>query len=151
MTELVQSTRRMLRDMRPNAQLTAAVFPSAKSRERVLQDAESWLRRGLVDAVFPMTYDDSDAGFRDAIEEGYGLFRAAGTKAVCLPGVGAYKHKTAEQTARQLGMCRGGFALFSYSSLYVSPDETRRENEKLCRARRDAVRKFLSKATANLR
>jgi hypothetical protein len=59
--------------------------------------------------------------------------------------VAAYKHRTAEQTLRQLALCRGGFALFSYSSLYVSPDETRRENEKLCRARREAVRKYLLK------
>ena len=141
-TELVQATRRMLRDMRPNAMLTAAVFPSAKSRQRVLQDAEGWARRGLVDAVFPMTYDDSDAAYRDVIDEGYGLFRG---RAACVPGVGAYKHKTAEQTVRQMGMCRSGFAVFSYSSLYVSPDETRRENEKLCRARREAVRRFLAR------
>jgi len=164
-TELVQMTRRMLKDMRPNAVLSAAVFPSAKSRERVLQDAEGWVRRGLVDAVFPMTYDDSDADFRDVIDEGYSLFKAgapaaarrtlqskagqpvetAATRAVCFPGVGAYKHKTAEQTVRQMAMCRSGFALFSYSSLYVSPDETRKENEKLCRARREAVRKHLAR------
>ena len=157
-TELVSMTRRMLKDMRPNATLSAAVFPSAKSRERVLQDAEGWLRRGLVDAVFPMTYEDSDADFRDVIDEGYALLRgavpaagrgraveASAPRAVCLPGVGAYKHKTADQTLRQLAMCRGGFAVFSYSSLYVSPDETRKESEKLCRARRDAIRKFLSK------
>ncbi len=154
-TELVQATRRMLRDMRPNAVLTAAVFPSARSRERVLQDAEGWLRRGLLDQVFPMTYEDSDAGFRDAIDEGYALFRApaprgravdaSSTRAACVPGVGAYKHSTADQTVRQLSMCRGGFALFSYSSLYVSPDETRKENDRLCRARRDAVRRFLAR------
>jgi uncharacterized lipoprotein YddW (UPF0748 family) len=132
----------MLRDMRPNAMLSAAVFPSAKSRQRVLQDAEGWARRGLVDAVFPMTYDDSDGAFRDVIDEGYGLFRG---RAACVPGVGAYKHRTAEQTTRQMGMCRSGFALFSYSSLFVSPDETRRENDKLCRARRDAVRRFLAR------
>jgi uncharacterized lipoprotein YddW (UPF0748 family) len=146
--------------------LSAAVFPSAKSRERVLQDAEGWVRRGLVDWVFPMTYDDSDADFRDAIDEGYALFRTGGVTAakgrslltktgqavetstsrtVCFPGVGAYKHKSAEQTVRQLSMCRGGFALFSYSSLYVSPDETRKESDKLCRARREALRKYLAR------
>lgn len=156
-TELVSMTRRMLRDMRPNAALSAAVFPSAKSRERVLQDAEGWVRRGLVDLVFPMTYDDSDADFRDVIDEGYSLFRApapaargraveaSASKVVCFPGVGVYKHKTADQTLRQIAMCRGGFALFSYSSLYVSPDETRKENEKLCRARRDALRRLLAR------
>jgi len=42
-------------------------------------------------------------------------------------------------------MCRSGFALFSYSSLYVSPDETRKENERLCRARREALRKYFAK------
>jgi uncharacterized lipoprotein YddW (UPF0748 family) len=162
-TELVQATRRMLKEMRPDAVFSAAVFPSAKSRERVLQDAEGWVRRGLIDWVFPMTYEDSDADFRDVIDEGYSLFRAgaapvskgrsllqkpgaaAAGRTVCFPGVGAYKHKTAEQTVRQLAMCRAGFALFSYSSLYVSPDETRRENERLCRARREAVRKFLAR------
>ena len=165
-TELVQATRRMLKEMRPNAVFSAAVFPSAKSRARVLQDAEGWVRRGLIDWVFPMTYEDSDAEFQDVIDEGYSLFRpgaslpakgrtlasAAGrpvetsaSRTVCFPGVGAYKHRTAEQTIRQLSMCRGGFALFSYSSLYVSPDETRRENERLCRARRDAVRTFLAR------
>ena len=165
-TELVKSARQMLKEMRPNAVLSAAVYPSAKSRERVLQDAEGWVRRGLVDWVFPMTYDDSDAEFRDAIDEGYALFRTGGvssakgrslqtktgqavetstSRTVCLPGVGAYKHKSAEQTVRQLSMCRGGFAVFSYSSLYVSPDETRKESEKLCRARREAVRKHLAR------
>jgi len=129
----------------------------------VLQDAEGWGRRGLIDWVFPMTYEDSDADFRDVIDEGYSLFRAgaapvskgrsllqkpgtaAAGRTVCFPGVGAYKHKTAEQTVRQLAMCRAGFALFSYSSLFVSPDETRRENERLCRARREAVRKYLAR------
>jgi uncharacterized lipoprotein YddW (UPF0748 family) len=165
-TELVQMTRKMLKETRPNATLSAAVFPSAKSRDRVLQDAEGWMRRGLIDWVFPMTYEDSDADFRDLIDEAYALFRTGGvtsgkgravvsrtsqpletstSKVVCFPGVGAYKHKTADQTARQLSMCRAGFALFSYSSLYVSPDETRKENEKLCRARREVVRKFLAK------
>ncbi|HLY10635.1 MAG TPA: family 10 glycosylhydrolase [Planctomycetota bacterium] len=165
-TELVKATRQMLKETRPNAVLSAAVFPSAKSRERVLQDAEGWVRRGLIDWVFPMTYEDSDADFRDVIDEGYALFRPSGgaapkgrtlaakpgstaetpaARTVCFPGVGAYKHKTADQTVRQLSMCRSGFAFFSYSSLYVSPDETRKENERLCRARRDAVRKFLAR------
>jgi uncharacterized lipoprotein YddW (UPF0748 family) len=132
----------------------------------VLQDAEGWVGKGLIDWVFPMTYDDSDAEYRDVIDEGYALFRpsvaAAGRgrallsragspvetsapKTICFPGVGAYKHKTAEQTVRQMAMCRAGFAVFSYSSLYVSPDETRKENEKLCRARREAIRKYLAR------
>lgn len=166
-SDLVRSIREAVRGARPEAVVTAAVFPTAESRRKVLQDAEGWLKAGLVDGVFPMTYSDSDRDFRSEIEEGDLLLRApvgpgqaraglrtkngravetsSGLRTVCFPGVGAYKHQTAEQTIRQLEMCRGGFALFSYSSLYVSPDETRKENERLCGSRREAVRKYLAR------
>ncbi len=166
-SELVRSIREAVKGARPEAVVSAAVYPTAESRRKVLQDAEGWVRAGLVDWVFPMTYSDIDADYRGEIEEGYALFRQGGVststgtplrlkngraldsstsgKVLCFPGVAAYKHKTAEQTVRQLEMCRAGFALFSYSSLFVSPDETRRENERLCKARRDAVKRFLAK------
>lgn len=138
-TETVRAIRRAVKEARPEAAVSAAVYPTAEARRKVHQDAEEWVRRGLVDRVFPMAYDDSDGRFREALDEGYALLG----RASCLPGVGAYKHRTAEQTVRQLSMCRGGFALFSYSSLWVSPEETRRESERLCRARREAIRRFL--------
>lgn len=139
-TRTVERIREAVRAARPGATLSAAVYPTAEARRRVHQDAEGWARQGLVDWVFPMTYSDSDAAFRQDVEEGYALFRGA-----CVPGVGAYKHATAEQTVRQLRLCRGGFAVFSYSSLYVSPDEARRESERLCRARREVLRRHLTR------
>jgi uncharacterized lipoprotein YddW (UPF0748 family) len=139
-TETVRTIRAAVKAVRPGLVFSAAVYPTAAARARVLQDAEGWTRQGLIDWVFPMTYEDDDAEYRAAVEEGFALFRAP-----CFPGVGAYRHATAEQTARQIRMCRrGGFAVFSYSSLFVSPDETRRENERLCRARRDTVRRLLA-------
>jgi hypothetical protein len=167
-SDLVRSIRDAVKGARPDAILSAAVFPTAESRRKVLQDAEGWVKAGMVDWVFPMTYSDSDRDFRNEIEEGYSLFRSSGLgtpgaraplpsrngravemssgpRVVCFPGVGAYKHQTADQTVRQLEMCRGGFALFSYSSLYVSPDETRKENERLCLLRREAVRRALGR------
>ncbi len=154
-TELVKQIRQVMTETRPSAILSAAIFPSVKSRERVLQDAEGWVSQGLVDWVFPMTYEDSEGGFREIVEESYELFspplrrgrrvQPASADVVCFPGVGAYRHKTPEQTVKQLELCRRGFALFSYSSLYVSPDETRREDERLCRQRRDAVARFLKR------
>ncbi len=138
-TEAVREIRTSVQAARPGVVVSAAVYPTASARARVLQDAEGWTRQGLIDWVFPMTYEDDDDGYRAAIDEGYARFRVP-----CFPGIGAYKHGTAEQTARQIRMCRGGgFAVFSYSSLYVSPDETRRENERLCRARRESVRRLL--------
>jgi uncharacterized lipoprotein YddW (UPF0748 family) len=166
-TEVVRSIREAVKAARPGALVSAAIFPTAESRGKVLQDAEGWVKAGLVDWVFPMTYSDSDVAFRSEIEEGYALFRRGGVfsssgspvrmkngrpvdtassaGAICFPGIGIFKHKTAEQTVRQMETCRAGFALFSYSSLYVSPDDTRKESEKLCKARRDAVKRFLGR------
>jgi uncharacterized lipoprotein YddW (UPF0748 family) len=143
-SELVRQLRRVVGEARPRAVLSAAIFPSAASRERVLQDAENWVRRGWVDWVFPMTYEDSSSGFREVVEDGYRRFSVKGGEA-CIPGVGAYRHKTVGQTLGQLELCRGGFALFSYSSLWVSPDETRAEDARLCRLRREALTKYLAR------
>jgi uncharacterized lipoprotein YddW (UPF0748 family) len=165
-TELVGMIRRAVQEERPEAILSAAVFPTAKARWGIHQDAAGWVKSGLVDWVFPMTYTDSDADFRLEIEEGYQLFPGSAApsaasrstalggrgssgplrpRGVCFPGVGAYKHASGSQTVRQMELCRAGFALFSYSSLFVSPDEARRENAELCRARREAVRSFLAR------
>ncbi len=141
-TRTVEAMRKAVKEARPAAMFSAAVYPTAAARARVLQDAEDWVRRGLVDAVFPMTYSADDFDFRAEIGEGYDLFRAGGA-AACIPGVGAYKHDTPGQTVRQMQMCRAGFAVFSYSSLFVSPDAQRREDAALCRARREAVREAL--------
>ena len=144
-TETVREIGEAVRAVRPEALVSAAVFPTAQARRRVYQDAEGWVRDGRVDCVFPMIYEDDDAAFREAVAEGEVLFRRGG-RTVSIPGIGAYRHRTAEQTLRQMRMCRQGFAVFSYSSFYVSPDETRRENERLCRERREAVRRFLAPA-----
>jgi uncharacterized lipoprotein YddW (UPF0748 family) len=136
-TELVRQVRQALPG---GLTLSAAVFPTARSRERVLQEAELWKRKGWIDWVFPMTYEDSAGDFRALADEAAARFGAEG----CYPGIGAYKHGTAEQTLRQMDACREGFAVFSYSSFFVSPDETRREDERLCRARREALGRALA-------
>lgn len=139
-TETVKEIRAAVTAARPGLPLTAAVYPTSVARARVLQDAELWSRQGLVDAVFPMTYEDDDGEFRESLEEGRALFRGP-----CYPGVGAYRHATAGQTARQIGMCRGGgFGVFSYSSFYVSPEAARREDERLVRARRESMKRLLA-------
>jgi uncharacterized lipoprotein YddW (UPF0748 family) len=139
-TEVVRSIRRAVREARPKAVLSAAVFPTAKARRTRFQDAEEWVREGLVDWVFPMTYEDGTAEFEVLVEEAY---RAFGSEA-CLPGVGAYRHETAEQTVRQVRVCRGGFAVFAYSSFFSSADDSQKEQDRLRRGRREAMRKTLN-------
>lgn len=163
-TETVRLIRAALKEARPGALLTAAVYPTAKSRKGIHQDAERWVSEGLVDAVFPMTYNDNDEDHRQAVEEGYRLFKRggvtgadgrpvttkngrpveiAGVRIACYPGIGVYKHKTAEQTVRQVEMSRGGYAIFAYSSLFDSAnDDAPQDSEKLKRARREALKKL---------
>lgn len=139
-TQAVESIRRALHGARPGTALSAAVYPSAEARRKVHQDAAGWVRRGLVDRVFTMNYTDSDEFFRVRARENRAELGDA-----CFPGIGAYKHASAAQTVRQMAMCRGGFALFSYSSLFVSPDDRRREDARLCTARRRAVKLTLNR------
>ncbi len=138
-TDLVRGIRHAIRDARPAARLSAAVFPSAKSRAALHQDAEGWVREGLVDAVFPMAYTDDDGEFARQVDECARVFRA-GSAAVSFPGIGAYKHEVAEQTARQARMCPDGFGVFAYSSLFATADDAQRDPERLRRARREALR-----------
>jgi uncharacterized lipoprotein YddW (UPF0748 family) len=159
-TETVRAIRTAMREVRSRAVLSAAVYPTAKAREKVHQDAEGWVREGLVDWVFPMTYNDSDEEHRAEVEEGYDLFRAGGVvtqngrsvvsregrpldtvsvRSVCIPGIGVYKHQNAEQTLRHIRMCRSGYALFAYSCFFETSDETRQEDAELRRARREML------------
>jgi uncharacterized lipoprotein YddW (UPF0748 family) len=140
-TQLVRQIREAVKAERPAAQLTAAVFPTAASRAQRFQDAEGWAREGMLDAVFPMIYEDAAGEFRDLVDDALTQFRGTAV----LPGVGAYRHGTAGQTLGQIRACPAGFALFSYSSFYPSPDLTRREDERLCRERREAVRGLLAR------
>ncbi len=126
-------------EARPGAKLTAAIFPTAASRVLVRQEAELWVKEGLIEAVYPMLYNTNDAEHRKEMEEGYARFGDA-----CLPGIGMYLHRTAAQTARQVGMCRGGFALYGYSSLYATkavPGEY--ETERLRGDRRAVLKRLL--------
>jgi uncharacterized lipoprotein YddW (UPF0748 family) len=132
-TETLRGIGRAARDASPGVALTAAVFATARGRREVSQDAEEWVREGWVDRVFPMTYNADDGEHRRELEEAYAAFG----REACVPGIGVYKHATAEQTVRQVRMSRSGFALFSYSSLFAPAD-------RMARARREALRRALA-------
>ena len=102
--------------------VTAAVYPTPEKARTVHQDWPTWLSKGWVDAVFPMTYDVNDARFADRIE----AQRKAADGPVIV-GIGAYKHsetgapdQTLRQMRRVLEAGHQGFALFAYSSFFDS-------------------------------
>jgi uncharacterized lipoprotein YddW (UPF0748 family) len=144
-TEAVRRIRESVRKARASATLTAAVYPNRLARSRIHQDAERWVKEGLVDLVFPMQYNDKDADFFDRVKEARESF---GDKVV--PGIGVFKHETAEQTGRQLEFVRTqrcrGVALFCYANFWKTHDESyARSPQSLRDARIDAVRRLFGR------
>jgi uncharacterized lipoprotein YddW (UPF0748 family) len=120
LTDLVTRIRAAVKVRRPNAVLSAAVFPdAAEAASRRLQDWEGWLRDGLLDAVCPMAYTTDPAIFRSQISK---VRRLAGDRPVWA-GIGAFQLSSLEtvlniRAARELGA--RGVILFSYDNLVGS-------------------------------
>ena len=117
LTSLVARIRRTVHDVRPNAMVTAAVFPDPQDAfDDRLQDWRGWLVSHLVDAVAPMAYTQEPARFAEQIAAARDI---AGGRAVWA-GIGSYR-LTPAQTADNIQMARklgaAGFVLFSYDSL----------------------------------
>ena len=117
MTTLVRRLRDVVKQERPDAEVTAAAAPDAQeAREHRLQDWGAWLEAGLIDAICPMAYAPEPARFAEHIATARQL---AGARAVWA-GIGAYRLTPTQtvaniQTARKLGAA--GIVLFSYDSL----------------------------------
>ncbi|MBI4614910.1 MAG: family 10 glycosylhydrolase [Planctomycetes bacterium] len=151
-TETVAAIRQAVLAARPGCRLTAAVFPTAESRHRVFQDAERWVREGLVDAVYPMIYTDDDAVYAARLKECVELLSrpgATGEDRRVLPGVGVHRHRDAARTRSQVEAARaagsGGFTLFCYAAFFPSADdEELAERDAALRERRiEAIRAAL--------
>ena len=116
-TQLVLDIRTMMRASKPGIQLSAAVgaVPDLAKRTH-FQDARRWIDDGLVDAVYPMNYTDSDGTFSDRLRH----WMHARSKVAVVTGVMADK-RSGETVVRQLDHSRrftAHFAAFAYNSLF---------------------------------
>ena len=117
LTALVTRIRSVVKTRRPNAMVTAAVFPDAHDATNSrFQNWAAWLAAGLLDAICPMAYTTDATLFRSQIA---GVEKLAGHRPVWA-GIGAYQlpsHAAVEniRAARQLGA--EGIVLFSYDNL----------------------------------
>jgi uncharacterized lipoprotein YddW (UPF0748 family) len=121
LADLVARVRGAVRAARPDALLSAAVFPDLDEAVRGrLQDWPDWARRGLIDAVCPMAYTTSLPQFRTQIDT---ASRAVAPQALWA-GIGAYR-LTPAQTVTHIAAARQagarGVVLFSYDSLADAP------------------------------
>lgn len=142
-TELVRTIRARVNAASPGTRLTAAVMRTpAIARAAVLQDWPRWLHEDLVDAVFPMQYDDNDARFDERVRE---CLLVTGEKPIYM-GIGVYKHADPAQTMGQIesAMYSGcdGVCLFAYASFWESPGDEFDDDPpppELRRARREQI------------
>jgi uncharacterized lipoprotein YddW (UPF0748 family) len=117
LTALVTKIRSTVKSRRPQAMLTAAVFPDANdATNRRFQNWGGWLETGLLDAICPMAYTTDPALFRTQIAN---VEQLAGERPVWA-GIGAFQISSSAaieniRAARQLGT--EGVVLFSYDNL----------------------------------
>jgi len=100
-TETVRQIRKMQKETRPDALLSAAVFPDYYStryeRHFIFQDSSTWAKEGIVDAVLPMAYGETLAWIRRAVTEAKKYFPAP---AQLMPGLAVERlHKDRYSTS----------------------------------------------------
>ena len=117
-TKLVDRIRRDTKRIRPQLELSAAVWRTPTlAKEAVLQDSEAWLSDGTVDRVLPMIYTESNADYVRDLK----LWVDAARGKPVTPGIGAYKHQ-ATQTLEQIRLSQpaDGYCLFAYATIFES-------------------------------
>ncbi|MGB1661887.1 MAG: glycoside hydrolase family 10 protein [Planctomycetota bacterium] len=123
-TEMVRVITERCRQERRDVLMTAAVYRTPRiAHDRVRQDWPNWLRRGYIDAVFPMQYDREVPRFESRVGE---CMDAARGYPVIM-GLGTYLHEDPEVTLAQeksalLQGCQG-ICHFAYSSFWSTDSE----------------------------
>lgn len=137
-TRTVERVRRQIRNRRPEATLSAAVFANAEDARRSrYQDWHSWLRSGTLDVAVPMAYTPDNRFFRRQIASAVGV---VGPDRVWA-GIGVYQttlRGTLDkiEIARELGA--GGISLFSYDWAVSEGRSDRRDTPFLDRVGQEA-------------
>ncbi|MCI0343557.1 MAG: family 10 glycosylhydrolase [Planctomycetales bacterium] len=122
LTSLVGEIAAACRAARPGVLVSAAVWRNPRrGRDDVLQDWPAWLEEGLLDWAFPMIYTKDEKAFRDDLLQ----CRAAVSRGLLLPGLGAYQHEADPAlTLAQIAAAREagfpGFSLFAYGTFFPS-------------------------------
>lgn len=124
-TQLVAEIQGMVRDVRPEAVLSAAVKTDPRGGLPHFQDAPSWARDGLVDALYLMNYTPGVEEFAARNAQWTLLPKAKGVTIVPGLTIGDDPTRTPEASAesarRQIqsaARAHGHFCLFAYSLLF---------------------------------
>lgn len=118
-TTLLKKVYQRVKGIGPNLTLSAAIYPDLQEAlHEKFQDWPAWVEEGLLDILFPMTYDPSIQVLKRQVQE---VLSVAGERLV-YPGLGAYRLlKEPWRLLQMIDLLKelpcGGFSLFSYDSL----------------------------------
>lgn len=123
--QLVADIHKMVKRTRPNAKLTAAVGSVRANGLKHFQDAEKWMRDGIIDNVYLMNYTSSVPKFAQRL----GPWLMVESKANVIPGLSIRDtlspKPSADIAVGQIDVAVNSmqdFAIFAYSSLFDSPN-----------------------------
>jgi uncharacterized lipoprotein YddW (UPF0748 family) len=138
-TELVGRIYRAVKQRRPDALVSAAVFANDENAyTRRFQDWRRWLQMGILDVACPMAYTTDTATFQKQIEIATTSAHAANRHVWA--GIGAYRIPS-ESAVEKINVARTlktqGFILFSYD-FTARPSELNPDGAYLERIRRAA-------------
>ena len=143
-TSLVATIHEMMRHVRPDAVLSAAVGTNRKRSLKYHRDAKTWVKQGIVDVVFPMNYKPSLEAYR----QGLAMWTPPGGNVKLVPGLWIDGKLTdsegiavARQQIQEAMRQTGSFCLFAYHRLFdsaadnkVSPEvRSRRKQQRALR------------------
>lgn len=136
---------------RPGCRVSVAAIQDIKrARDGLFQDIVTWQNNGWVDEVYPMTYVRSPTVFASRVRN----LLNHGREGKVFPAVGAYLHKSVEETAKQIEMTRAlgaqGFALFAFANLFPSPSHESRSDPQVRQLRFRLRRKIFTLNGGNL-
>ncbi|MBE3584241.1 MAG: family 10 glycosylhydrolase [Limnochordaceae bacterium] len=116
-TSFVESTSKLLRSLRPNLKLSAAVFGDPQvAFSNKLQDWPTWLRYGYLDFVSAMAYSDYDAGYVG--QQAQNMAKRAAPLAFAATGISVTRLNAEgllQQTGAVLGEGNPGVVFFAFN------------------------------------
>jgi len=127
-TELVRSVYREAKQLKPQAQVSAAVFSSRAGADAVCQDWYNWLTEGIIDYVIPMAYIMENPKLQVVLDE----YKQADPQFErIIPGLSIYQSGGGKTTSRprelvlsQVELCRamGARGTLFFASNYLNED-----------------------------
>ena len=126
-TSLVKDVNQSAKRIKPDIQVTAAVFYKKDSADGVLQDWQRWVRDGYVDYVIPMAYVNNDQlalafdewqrlpSWRDKVIPGLSIYRDSPQGAI---------PREAGEVESQIQLCQARHAkgIVYFCCHYISPE-----------------------------